>query len=90
MKLRWSETARAELRSITRYISNCSPTGARTVNNAVREALSAALRYPEGFREGRITGTREIVAHPNYIVVYRIEGDVIVVLAVLHSRQQYP
>ncbi|NMM13759.1 MAG: type II toxin-antitoxin system RelE/ParE family toxin [Rhodoferax sp.] len=28
--------------------------------------------------------------HPNYIVVYRVERDVIDVLRVLHARQQYP
>jgi plasmid stabilization system protein ParE len=30
------------------------------------------------------------VAHPNYIVVYRVEREEISVLRVLHSRQQYP
>lgn len=33
--------------------------------------------------------TREIVAHPNYIVVYRVLPDRIQVVEVLHSRQQY-
>lgn len=42
------------------------------------------------FRVGRVAGTREIVAHPNYIVVYRVLSDHIDVVAVLHSRQQYP
>jgi plasmid stabilization system protein ParE len=32
----------------------------------------------------------EIVAHPNYIVVYQVKADTIDVLRVLHSRQQYP
>ncbi|WP_413899559.1 type II toxin-antitoxin system RelE/ParE family toxin [Rhodoferax sp.] len=28
--------------------------------------------------------------HPNYIVVYQVGSDVIDILRVLHSRQQYP
>jgi plasmid stabilization system protein ParE len=42
------------------------------------------------FRTGRLPGTREIVAHPNYIVVYRVLIDRIVVEAVIHARQKYP
>lgn len=38
----------------------------------------------------RIPGCREIVAHPNYIVVYRVELDHIEVLRVMHARQEYP
>lgn len=49
-----------------------------------------ACTYPEMFRAGRISGTREVVAHPNYIVVYTIRDRTIFVLSVLHARQQYP
>lgn len=90
MALRWTETARAELRAITRYISQYSPTGARMVNEAIRHALEMAQEYPEGFREGRVSGTREIVAHPNYVVVYELDRQGILVLSVLHSRREYP
>ena len=45
---------------------------------------------PYLFRLGRVSGTREHVAHPNYIVVYRVGNDVIDILRVLHSLKQYP
>lgn len=45
---------------------------------------------PYLFRLGRVTGTREHVVHPNYIVVYQVGHDAIDMLRVLHSRQQYP
>ncbi|MFA5663199.1 type II toxin-antitoxin system RelE/ParE family toxin [Castellaniella sp.] len=37
-----------------------------------------------------LSGTREIVAHPNYIIVYEVRVDHIEVMAVLHTRQEYP
>ena len=37
-----------------------------------------------------VAGTREIVVHPNYVVVYRVTASAIEVINVLHSRQQYP
>ena len=45
---------------------------------------------PYLFRLARVTGTREHVVHPNYIVVYQVGNDAIDILRVLHSRQQYP
>ncbi|EHJ93431.1 hypothetical protein KUC_0378 [Vreelandella boliviensis LC1] len=38
---------------------------------------------------GRWPGTREIVAHPNFIVVYQV-ADRIEAISVVHSRQNYP
>ena len=38
----------------------------------------------------RIPECREIVVHPNYIVVYRVCTDCIEVLRVLHARQNFP
>lgn len=31
-----------------------------------------------------------VVAHPNYVLVYRVAVDCIEVVSVLHARQQYP
>jgi plasmid stabilization system protein ParE len=45
---------------------------------------------PYLFRLDRVPGTREHAVHPNYIMVYQVGADVIDILRVLHSRQQYP
>ena len=29
------------------------------------------------YREGRVSGTREIVVHPNYVLIYRIGVDAV-------------
>ncbi|MDR3086679.1 MAG: hypothetical protein LBU45_01815 [Azoarcus sp.] len=34
-------------------------------------------------------GTREIVARPNHIMVYRIEDGTVIVLRALHAAQQW-
>ena len=44
---------------------------------------------PYLFRPGRVPSTRELVVHPNYIVLYQVGSDVIDILRILHSRQQY-
>ena len=50
--------------------------------------FSNASRYM--YRSGRVPGTREIIAHPNYIVVYQVMAERIEVVSVLHARQEYP
>ena len=47
-------------------------------------------QHPMLGRLGRIKGTRELVAHPNYILIYRLVGEVAEVLRVKHAAQQWP
>jgi toxin ParE1/3/4 len=85
----WTQHARVELREIIRYIAERSPDAARNLKNSIQAAPQSAAVAPYLFRSGRVDGTREIVVHPNYIVVYRIT-DCVEVVNVLHSRQCYP
>jgi len=38
----------------------------------------------------RKPGWRQIVAHPNYLVFYRVLADRVQIEMVAHARQQYP
>ena len=42
------------------------------------------------YRAGRVPETREALVTPNYMLVYRVGADVIEVLTIKHTRQQYP
>jgi toxin ParE1/3/4 len=37
-----------------------------------------------------VPGLREVVAHPNYVVLYRVAAACIEVVAVVHARRQFP
>lgn len=41
-------------------------------------------------RRGRVKGTSELVAHPNYIVILEEDAATVTVLNVVHSRRQWP
>lgn len=49
-----------------------------------------ARQHPKSYKTGRVPGTRGIVVLPNYVMVYRINGDELTILRVLHARQQWP
>jgi toxin ParE1/3/4 len=90
LQIRWRGSARRKLDAIFEFVSADSPVAARALRDRIQQAVIPASDHPEMFRPGRVPGTREIVAHPNYIVVYRIMADHIEVVSVIHSRQEYP
>lgn len=86
----WRPEARADLKAILAYIAARNAPAASALNDAIAHATTLLPRHPYLYRRGRIAGTRELIAHPNYIVVYRVMAAAIEILSVLHSRQQYP
>lgn len=48
-------------------------------------------RFPESGRLGRVEGTRELVVDRTpYIAAYRIAGDTVRILRVLHGAREWP
>jgi toxin ParE1/3/4 len=86
----WSEVALNDLDEIAAFIAQHDVNAAIRVQERIEDAVKPTANYPYMFRTGRLEGTREIVAHPNYIVVYRVLADMILVTGVVHARQQYP
>jgi toxin ParE1/3/4 len=49
------------------------------------------LAHPQMGRPGRVAGTRELVISSTpFVVIYRLQGQSIEVLRLLHSAQQWP
>lgn len=68
--LEWREAARADLLAIVDYISDDNPDAAQRLKDEIEEKASKLPDRPKLYRPGRVTGTREMVIRPNYIVVY--------------------
>ena len=89
MLVEWRPEAQAQLWQILNYIGDRNLEAASELYQAIEAATSALPQHPHLYRFGRVPGTREIVVHPNYLVVYRVT-DHIEVIAVLHARREYP
>lgn len=89
MTIRWTDVARADLRAIHGFYVDRNPADAERVVGAVLKAANGLMTFPLLGRIGRIEGTRErVLGRYPYRIVYRIEGDTIVILRVRHSGQQ--
>ena len=90
MRLRWSEEARKDRLAIIHYIARDDPAAATRTNTLLKDAARSLLKFPFKGRCGRVAGTRELLAHANYLLIYIVDGDLIRIVTVLHAAQQYP
>jgi addiction module RelE/StbE family toxin len=93
VKLVWARPAHADRKKIREYIAQHAPAAALALDELFSEKAGLLLDHPDLGRTGRVPGTRELVAHRNYILVYDTADDVVRVLRVLrvlHAARQWP
>jgi addiction module RelE/StbE family toxin len=92
MRIRWTESAARDLTQIADYLEDRgSSTIARRVALSITERIEGLTRFPEQGRTGRKSGTRELVLTDlPYVVVYRLGGDSIEILRILHGARIWP
>jgi len=90
VRVRWRPLAEADRDAILDHIAQDNPVAAIELGDAIDRRVAALPQHPKLYRVGRVRGTRELVVHPNYVLVYRIARDEIQILRVLHSARQWP
>lgn len=86
----WKPTAIADRKSITAHIAQDNPMAAIEMGDMLMQKAALLDQHPQQGRVGRVEGTRELVAHLNYILIYRIVGETVEVLRVKHAAQKWP
>ena len=91
MHLEWSLFAIADREAIFDYMEQDSQRAAVVVDDRIEQQVEALEQFPEMGRQGRETGTRELVIQRTpYVAVYRIAGGKVRILRILHGAQQWP
>jgi toxin ParE1/3/4 len=90
VNLNWKQEAVVDLLAIVDYISDDNPKAAQALKDDIEGKVSKLPDHPRMHRPGKVTGTREMVVRPNYIVVYTEAPNAVVILRVLHAAQQWP
>ena len=91
MRLSWTTPAANDLYHIVQRIRKNNPAAANEVASTLYDGCGNLRDFPRRGRRGRIEGTRELV-FPGlpYIVVYRIQDQIVEVLRVYHGAQDWP
>ncbi|MBS3651157.1 type II toxin-antitoxin system RelE/ParE family toxin [Pseudaminobacter sp. 19-2017] len=90
MKVRWSTAANRHLDEIVEYIAFDSPAAALRMDDLLRDAARRLADFPNLGKPGAIAGTRELIPHRSYRIVYEIDDDLVRILAVVHTSRLWP
>ncbi len=90
MELRWTPEAIQDREAIYDYIEADNPIAALALDELFEEQAGRLIDHPGLGRPGRVAGTRELVAHQNYILIYDVTDDLVRMLRVLHAARQWP
>jgi len=87
----WSPSAEADLAEIVECVFERNPAASIRLAAQLRSSVVHLSEHPYLYKESqREPGYREIIAHPNYLVFYRVLADRVQVEMVAHARRQFP
>jgi addiction module RelE/StbE family toxin len=90
MKVVWAPEAVQDRSDIFDYIAADSPTAAIHMDELFASAVEKLADFPMIGRSGIVPGTRELIPHENYRLVYEVDAQVVWVLALVHVARQWP
>lgn len=90
MTLKWTEPAIADRMAIYDYLETKNPAAAIEIDSLISATATRLSQNPSSGKPGRVPGTREMVIHHSYFLVYELINGLIIMLAVVHARSQWP
>ena len=89
MAVKWLKVALENMATIADYIAQDKPDRATSFVREIREKTLVLADFPSIGRSGRVAGTRELIAHKNFLVIYRVKGKNIEIIRVRHVAQKH-
>lgn len=90
MKITWTKEAAQDRADIWDYLHAVNPKAAIEMDSRFSDAISGLANDPESGPAGIIAGTRELIPHQRYRIVYEKWADSLWILAVVHTSRQWP
>lgn len=80
----------ADLEDVVLFIAQDNVTAAMDMEQRIHSQADSLADPNFPRRLGRVPGTLELVAHPNYVVLLQQTETTVTALAVMHVARQYP
>ncbi|RKP49097.1 type II toxin-antitoxin system RelE/ParE family toxin [Trinickia fusca] len=90
MRVIWTSEAQQDRNDVRERIAADNPRAALRMDQLFSDAVTKLADFPNVGRLGEITGTRELIPHESYRIVYEAVDDTVWVLAVVHTARQWP
>jgi toxin ParE1/3/4 len=87
-RVRWRAKALADLQSVHDWLTTVENAKPKQTIARIRAAARSMQRLGDIGRPSRIESVRELsVRNAPYVIVYRVDGDTIDILAIYHTAQ---
>ncbi|WP_338556780.1 type II toxin-antitoxin system RelE/ParE family toxin [Erwinia sp. E_sp_B04_7] len=92
MNVRWAQEALADRNAIWDYLAERNPMAAMAMDERFSEAAALLGEHPQMGVEGKIAGTRELIPHEHYRLVYETdeEHDTVWIVTLNHTARLWP
>jgi len=89
VRVLWLSLAVDDLETIVDFIAQDNPAASAGEAEKVLDVVGRLAAFPSSGRPGRVPGTRELIVS-SYIIAYRVKGDDVQILRVLHAARTWP
>jgi toxin ParE1/3/4 len=90
LRVVWTPEALQDRDDVWHYIATDSPLAAARMDALFSHTAARLIDHPNLGRPGRIQGTRELIPHESYRLVYEISGETVWMLVLIHTARQWP
>lgn len=90
MRVIWTPEAQQDRADIWDYIAADNPRAAARIDELFSQAAARLAEHPKLGRSGKIAGTRELIPHESYRLVYEVGQETVWLLALVHTARQWP
>ena len=91
MRVRFTQTALAEIESIFSYIASDNRFAAAEVIGVVEATIARLAEYPQAAVATDVPGVRVALTLPHpYLIFYSVEGETLVIRNVRHAARRRP
>lgn len=90
MRVVWTPEAQHDRADVWDYIAADNPRAAARMDELFSDAATRLAAHPLLGHPGKISGTRELVLHESYRLVYEISGETICLLTLVHTARRWP
>lgn len=90
MRVLWATSAQYDRADIIDFIAQDNPLAAIRMDELFAAAAGRLADHPLMGRPGQIPGTRELLPHESYRLVYEVQADAVWILALVHTSRKWP
>lgn len=90
MRVFWASAAEQDRADIIDHIGQDNPLAAIRMDELFVEAVGRLAEHPFLGKAGLIAGTREVIPHESYRLVYEVQDSTVWILALVHTARMWP